>query len=244
MVLYNLSERVTAFTTTKRYGREAMSLCDALNVPIERFARPHQVHGVVVRTLSEEDFANPELLLPDSSLMEGVDAVIYNVRNACIGISTADCIPVVCYDPEHHCAAAIHAGWKGTVLRIVEHSLSEMQRVYGTDPTALKCAIGPGISFESFEVGDEVYDAFDSAGFDMSTLAQRFPCNSSDSNNAITEKWHINLKECNRQQLIKMGVKPENIEVSSIDTKTDERFYSARREGAKTGRILSGIVLR
>ena len=232
MIRYNLSDRIVAFTTTKHYGRDAESLCKALGLPASRFARPHQVHGITVRQLTESDFQHTELLSPNSSLLEGVDAVIYDVKNACIGISTADCIPVLCYDSEHHCAAAIHAGWKGTVQRIVEHTLEEMQRVFNTDISILKCAIGPGISLDSFEVGDEVYDAFKAARFDMNSIAKLY------------NKWHIDLKECNRQQLLHMGVKAANIYMSPVDTKTDERFYSARREGADTGRILSGIVLQ
>lgn len=240
MITYNLSDKVTAFTTTKQYGRDAELLCAALNVPATRFARPHQVHGAVVRQLSEHHFADKSLLLPYSSLLEGVDAVIYDVKNACIGISTADCIPVVCYDPEHHCAAAIHAGWRGTVQRIVMKTIEEMQRVYGTRPPSLRCAVGPGISLESFEIGDEVYQTFVDNGFEMHGIARQYPAH------FVTDtpmKWHIDLKECNRQQLLMAGVCPENIEVSPIDTMTDERFFSARREGAKTGRILSGIIL-
>lgn len=231
MIQYHLSDKIKAFTTTKNYGRDADALCSALGVPATRFARPHQVHGTTVQTLAEDDFQHPELLSPYSTLLEGVDAVIYNVRNACIGISTADCIPVLCYDPEHHCAAAIHAGWRGTVQRIVQVAIKKMADTYGTQASLLRCAIGPGISLQSFEVGDEVYEAFATAGFNIEDISQRM------------EKWHINLKHCNEQQLIDIGVMPENIIVSDIDTMTDNRFYSARREGASTGRILSGIVL-
>lgn len=241
MLKYNLSENVTAFTTTKRYGRDKEAICEALGVPAGRFARPHQVHGCVVRQLTEADFSTPALLEPYSEIMEGVDAVIYDVREACIGISTADCIPVLCYDPEHHCAAAIHAGWRGTVQRIVSKAVGEMERVYGSNPALLRCAIGPGIEMESFEVGDEVYQAFADAQFDMTDIARRYPARN------VTDtpmKWHLDIKFCNKQQLMLAGVPEENIEMCSIDTMTDERFYSARREGAATGRILSGIVLR
>lgn len=229
MITYPLSDRVKAFTTTRRYGREPETLCPALGVPVERFARPHQVHGTEVYHVTEDIFT----LTPSErqAVLDGVDAVIYDVRNACIGISTADCIPVLAYDPEHHCAAAIHAGWRGTVQRIVEKTLHEMQRTFGTDLTTLRCSIGPGIAMESFEVGDEVYDAFAAAGFPMQQMAVRY------------DKWHLDIKHCNRMQLLSLGVQPTNIEVSPIDTMTDPRFFSARREGAKTGRMLSGIVL-
>lgn len=229
MITYNLGDNVVAFTTEKGEGREPAILCPALDVPASRFLRPHQVHGTKVMTITEEDIETFATMGP--SHWE-CDAVIYNVRNACIGISTADCIPVVCYDPEHHCAAAIHAGWRGTVARIIGNAIDAMHHTFGTDPTLLRCAIGPGISMESFEVGDEVYEAFREAGHPMHLMSVRMA------------KWHLDIKECNRMQLLAAGVSSDNIEVSPFDTMTDDRFYSARREGAKTGRILSGVVLK
>lgn len=223
MIKLNLGNEATAFTTTRNIGRDQELLCSALNVPAGRFYRPHQVHGTVVEIVTEDTLGND---------CHEADAVIYNVRNACIGISTADCIPVVCYDPEHHCAAAIHAGWRGTVARIVEKAIGSMTKTFGTRPAVLRCAIGPGISLASFEVGDEVYEAFREAGFDMHMMAKRYT------------KWHLDIKECNRMQLLSLGVKSENIIVSDIDTMTDARFFSARRDGAKTGRMLTGIVLK
>lgn len=238
MITYPLHPNITAFTTTKNLGRDASLLCPALGVKAERFARPHQVHKTETYQITEAFFSlSPE---EQKAQLEGIDAVIYDVRNACIGISTADCIPVLAYDPDHHCAAAIHAGWKGTVARIAPAAINMMVKAYGTNPANLLCAIGPGISLDSFEVGDEVYQAFNDAGFDVASFSKRYP----DHLNPEHEKWHLDLKECNRQQLITLGVSPANIIVSELDTMTDERFYSARREGAKTGRILSGIVLR
>ncbi|MCM1078313.1 MAG: peptidoglycan editing factor PgeF [Bacteroidales bacterium] len=230
MMTYSLHDNVTAFTTTRNYGRDSSLLCPALGVPEERFARPHQVHGTVVRQVAEEFFALPADIR--TMLLDGVDAVIYDVRNACIGISTADCIPVLCYDPVHHCAAAVHAGWRGTVARVVVSAVEQMGLAFGTVPEHLRCVIGPGISLDSFEVGEEVHDAFRQAGFPMEEIA------------VSREKWHLDIKKCNEMQLLSLGVMPENIEVSDIDTMTDGRFFSARRDGAATGRMLSGIVLR
>lgn len=93
MITYNLSDKATAFTTTRSYGRDKDLLCPELRVPAERFARPHQVHGTVVRQLAEEFFTLPENIR--TMLLDGVDAVIYDVKDACVGISTADCIPVL-----------------------------------------------------------------------------------------------------------------------------------------------------
>ena len=234
-----------AFFTTKAVGRDPEMVCKKLGVGMQRFARPHQVHGVVVRQIAEEFFALPERIR--NMLLDGVDAVIYDVRNACIGISTADCIPVVCYDMKHHCAAAIHAGWRGTSERIAIRAIEMMAKAYGTRAEELKTVIGPGISLQSFEVGEEVYNVFMEKGFDMTDCAERMLMaggKGASSFDGIPWKWHIDLKKCNLKQLVAVGVSEENIIVSDVDTMTDLRCYSARREGAYTGRMLSGIILR
>ena len=96
------------------------------------------------------------------------------------------------------------------------------------------CAVvGPGISLESFEVGDEVYDEFGREGFPMEEIARRYG-----------EKWHIDLWKANTLQLEGEGVRSENIEVAGICTyKNYDRFFSARRLSINSGRILTGIMM-
>ena len=174
---------------------------------------PHQVHGTEVRVIDEAFLQKSEAERAD--LLEGVDALVSNLPKECLCISTADCIPVLCYDARHQAIAAIHAGWRGTVARIVS-----------------KACIGPGISQEAFEVGDEVYEAFRQAGFDMERIAVR------------KGKWHIDLWEANRMQLLDFGIEPSHIELSGICTyKNNEDFFSARRQGTASGRVLSGIMI-
>ena len=166
-------------------------------------------------------------------LLEGVDAVMTNIPGVCVCVSTADCIPVLCYDVRNKAVAAIHAGWRGTVARIVEKTLKQMQSAYETRMQDVVAVIGPGISLQSFEVGDEVYQTFKDAGFDMDIIARRY------------SKWHIDLWEANKLQLVSAGVNPDNIEVSGICTYTAfEDFFSARRLGINSGRIISGIMLK
>jgi len=119
---------------------------------------------------------------------------VTDIPGCCICISTADCIPILLYDKQHQAIAAVHAGWRGTVNFIVGHTLERMRAVYGTVGEEVVACIGPGISLESFEVGDEVYEAFRLNGFDMSRISCR---------NANTGKFHIDLWETNRQQLFR-----------------------------------------
>lgn len=110
-----------------------------------------------------------------AATLEGVDAVMTDVPKVCVSVSTADCIPILIYDRVHHAVAAVHAGWRSTVLRIPEAVLQAMAGAYGTRPQDVEAAIGPGISLEAFEVGDEVYEAFRTAGFPMEEIARRYP---------------------------------------------------------------------
>lgn len=229
------------FTTDRTVGRDPKLLCPLLHLGASDYLRPHQTHTDNVLRITEEIIALPEA--EREAMLEGVDAVISDVKGICLGVSTADCIPVLVYDSEHNAAAAIHAGWKGTVQRIVENAIALMTECYGTVPSQCQAVIGPGISQESFEVGWEVHQRFLDAGFPMEEFTITMP----DRKDPSATKPHLDLKAINRSQLINCGVKVENISVSPIDTFTDERFFSARREQKsvteKCGRIFSGFVL-
>lgn len=169
-------------------------------------------------------------------LLNDVDAVITNLSNCCIGVSTADCVPVLLYDTKRNVVAAIHAGWRGTVQYIVRKTLLQMKQKYQTDAQNVIACIGPGISVEAFEVGDEVYSSFADHGFPMQEIAHHNPS---------TGKWHIDLWKANLWQLVTQGVLQQNIEVANICTwNNHQQFFSARRLGINSGRILSGIMIR
>ena len=254
---YTIADGVRAFSTTRKGGvsegnygefnineycgdapenvaENRKRLANELGVTQDRIVMPHQVHGV-----------------------EGVDAVMTNQKGLCIGVSTADCVPILLYDEEHQAVAAIHAGWRGTVQRIVHKTIQEMTFAYHTDPKKLKAVIGPGISLEHFEVGDEVYEEFQQAAFDMDTIAEQRPNAAfqtmgaeererlaAEGNVVQPLKWHINLPLCNEQILLHVGVAQENILRSGICTYEHvDEYFSARRLGTQSGRIYTGILL-
>ena len=131
LLTYHLHEDIVAFTTDRTIGRDPdkvrHAVCQQFQPTADgagtcpedelRFARPHQTHTDRIMLIAEEYFS----LTPQSQqlLMEGIDAVMTNLPRVILGVSTADCIPILVYDPQHHAAAAIHAGWRGTVQRIV-----------------------------------------------------------------------------------------------------------------------------
>ena len=198
-----------------------------------KFIYPHQTHSTEVLSVDEAFVKKNEH--ERKLLLEGVDALTTNLKGYCLCISTADCIPVLLFDVKREVVAAIHAGWRGTVNRIVENCINVMCLKYGCNPLDIRACIGPGISLESFEVGDEVYSQFCSKGFDVGKISVK---------NRSTDKWHIDLPLANELELIRCGVKHDNIECSNICTyKNNDTFYSARRQGIKSGRVLSGIFI-
>lgn len=194
---------------------------------------PYQTHGIEVCIINT-DYIQASLE-ERSRMLHGVDALVTDKQGYCLCVSTADCIPILLYDTRRKVIAAVHAGWRGTVAGILKRTLEVMEETYSTNAEDIIACIGPGISLQSFEVGDEVYDTFSKSGFDMQKITQK---------NKTTNKWHIDLWEANRLQLLEAGVLPEHIDLSGICTYTNhEQLFSARRLGIKSGRILSGIML-
>lgn len=212
-IIYPTPQWVTAFTTGRGCSVEDLGLHP------EELALPRQTHSSHILRVSQ------------AGRPEDTDAVFTDRPGLCVCVKTADCIPVLLYDDRTHMVAAVHAGWRGTVASIAAHTVSLM-----TDrPWHMHAIIGPGISLQRFEVGDEVYDAFRQAGFPMELIARRFPCNGGG------EKWHIDLWEANRWQLHEAGV--EDIFVQGICTMSSPELYSARRETINTGRNMNGIFI-
>lgn len=266
---YNMSADVVAFSTTREGGvsegnyasfninaycgdteehvaANRQLLADELGIATQRIIMPHQTHGVETRIISREFLGLPQNVR--AMLLEGVDAVLTDVDQLCIGVSTADCIPVLLYDPEHRATAAVHAGWRGTLARIVHKTILEMRMAYQTDPANIKAVIGPGISLKNFEVGDEVYEAFEQAAFDMGTIAEeqikRNP-DAADPSKRFEKKWHINLPLANKQLLLHNGVQEDNIISTDICTYDNaDKYFSARRLGTESGRIYTGIIIK
>lgn len=254
LTYYNIAEGITAFSSTRHGGvsqgnhgefnvnlycgddpddiaQNRKALCQLLKIKDDRLVMPHQVHTTGIAQIGNTFFRLSDEVR--RQVLEGIDALMTNLSGVCIGVSTADCIPIILYDSEHHAAAVVHSGWRGTVANIAGVAVTSMQMAYHTRPEVLQAVIGPGISLENFEVGDEVYEEFAAASYPMDQIARRY------------EKWHIDLWECCRLQLEDVGLKSENIQTSGICTYDhSDDYFSARKLGTDSGRILTGIVLR
>lgn len=191
----------------------------ALGIKLDQLAISYQVHGNKVLGVN----------LPGKA--EGYDAQITNKLNVFLVVSIADCTPILIHDTKNNAVAAIHAGWRGTVGKIVENALQLMNKNYGTEGKDCSAFIGTCISYENFEVGAEVAAYFDS-------FLKRF--------DERKQKWLVDLKKANQQQLLDFGVLQENIEISGFCTVTNnDIFFSHRKEQGTTGRMMAVIgILR
>ena len=192
--------------------------CNQLGIAKEQLVLSKQVHG------KEVFVANAPIIT------EGYDALITNQKNVFLAVSIADCTPILIYDSTNKAVAAIHAGWKGTVAEIVTHTLTKMNEVYGTQGKDCYAHIGACISFASFEVNNDVAQYFN----------QPFK-----TFNEQKQKWFINLKEANNQQLIAFGIPESNIEITTHCTVADEQlFFSHRRDKGTSGRMMAVIGMK
>lgn len=217
---YDLGEGVEAFSTQR----------DAA-LPYE-VIQGHQVHWSRVAMVDRPGMTREDL--------EGYDAFVTNLPGVAIGIRTADCVPILMYDPVKRAVAAVHSGWKGTILHISQGVITALRQEFGTDPADVRVAIGPAIGPESFQVGEEVAEKFKATGFPMDEIwSFRGP----GDGMPMSGGHHIDLFKANRWLLEQVGVKESNIQICGIDTYTDEAYFSARREGYECGRTVSAIKL-
>ena len=222
------------------------------NAPELRLLR--QIHsGLVHRSdrRMHEKSASPEPLRGDGW--------IATEPGALLGIQTADCIPVLVVDTRQRIVAAFHAGWRGTLARIVERGVGRMRAEFGSRPSDLTAAIGPGIGRCCYSVGEEVRMEFTSQFhyaetlfeevFDLDPIKEKYPMlfltARAPGHSNLGPSLHLDLVEANRHQLMDAGIAPQKIYALNLCTACDtRRFFSHRGERGFTGRMVSAIGIR
>jgi YfiH family protein len=207
-----------------------------------------QIHSDIIRFVDS----------PLQSQLAG-DGLVTSTPGLLLGIQTADCLPIMLVDPKYRAVGVFHAGWRGTLKRIVEKGVGEMRRHFGSRPRDLKAAIGPGIHGCCYEVGQEVRDQFESQfayaeklfrvveesdpvreKYPMLFLTARAPGHSD-----LPKKIFLDLAEANRQQLLSVGVPAKSIELSPLCTNCRTYLlFSYRAEKGKTGRMMAVVGIR
>ena len=204
-----------------------------------------QIHSAVVRPFSKAP-AEP---------CKG-DASATNTAGLLLGVQTADCVPILIVDPKKRAVAAVHAGWRGTLARIVAKTVGQMQMHYRSNPSDLLAAIGPAIGPCCYEVGAELViqfnsqfaeapDWFDEARTGEEPNPLQWLNMMPPGHQPPPKNVRLDLPKANRSQLLNAGLHEKNIFSSNLCTACHpELFFSYRKQGAQSGRLLSVIGLR
>jgi polyphenol oxidase len=211
----------------------------------------HQIHSSLMRRVSAKD-AGQEARWRADGMMTAEPGVL-------LAIQTADCIPVLIADRKRRAVATFHAGWRGTLKRIVENGVGRMRLEFGSKPKDLIAAIGPGIGQCCYAVGEDVGSEFLSQFayaeelfcdvYDSDPVKEKYPLlfltARAPGHSNIGPSLHLDLVEANRRQLIDAGLEPDAISVTGDCTSCrSDRFFSYRASHGFTGRMLSVIGIR
>ncbi|HEX7056145.1 MAG TPA: peptidoglycan editing factor PgeF [Bacilli bacterium] len=211
----------------------------AIGMEADSWTCAEQVHGCKVACVGRADKGKGRL--SRASAVGEFDALITVEKGVLLTAFFADCVPLYFLDPEHEAIAIAHAGWRGTAQNIVHKTVQALAAQFGSDPAKLSAAIGPAIGPCCYEVGDDVVSAIAAQlGENREKIAkvEQLP----PSADGKTAKTLLDLKEANRQFMIKAGILPANIEISRRCTSCDSRlFFSHRRDGGPTGRMAAWI---
>ena len=221
-----------------------------------------EMHPITLRQFHSDVIYVPDAPTAEGSTVEAprADAVATCTEGLLLGVQTADCVPILLADTRRRVVAAIHAGWRGTLARVAVKTLGRMRMEFGTRSRDVVAALGPSIGRCCYEVGSDVarsfaaqfpnaaewFDGpFDQLAYGEDPLWLPWLTMMPPGHVPPPPRVQLDLRACNRWQLIDAGVPEKQIDVSDLCTacRTD-LFFSYRREGAKTGRMMSAIGIR
>lgn len=201
--------------------------CDAAGFDYDSLVASSQDHHTFVRVCTEQEKG---IGIYRDKDIESVDGLVTNVRGVTLVTYYADCTPLFFVDVKQKAIGLAHGGWRGTVAGIAAEVVRKMEENYGTDPKDLICCIGPNIGKCCYEVDKPVADQFyalEKAPFAKESFALIRPADFVFPKDG--EKFMIDLKEANRQILVSVGVKPENITLSDLCTQCHSDFLWSHR---------------
>jgi hypothetical protein len=226
-----------------------------------RLVTLRQIHSGLIRTVETVDAADRGLETPDGRAVLRGDGMMTDAPGAMLAVQVADCVPVLVADVRRRAVAAFHAGWRGTLKRIVERGIGTMQLRYGSRPEDLVAAVGPSIGVCCYAVGEEVRHEFESQFayaeqlfrevYDSDPVREKYPLlfltARAPGHSNIGPQIHLDLWEANRRQLLDAGLKAGRITVIGECTACTRvrdgrlKYFSHRGESGFTGRSM-GVV--
>jgi hypothetical protein len=210
-----------------------------------------QFHSNLIASAAAADAAG--------KLSRKADGLMTDESGLLLAIQSADCIPILVADRKHRAVAAFHAGWRGTVKRIVESGIGRMRLIFGSRPEDLVAAIGPGIGSCCYAVGEEVFSAFESQFsyvhalfrevYDADPVRKKYPMlfltQRAPGHSPVGPNLHLDLIEANRRQLLAAGLAPKSIQVVGGCTQCHTGlFFSHRASRGHAGRMMAVIGIR
>ncbi|MFC0558688.1 peptidoglycan editing factor PgeF [Halalkalibacter alkalisediminis] len=209
-------------------------LANDIQIPLSNWIGSEQVHESTVRKVEKSDAGRGSENL--ESAIAHTDGIYTLERNLLLTSLYADCVPLYFYAPSYGAVGLAHAGWRGTVQNIGASMVKLWHEIEGIPPEAIQVAIGPCISQTAYEVDQKVIEEIDRC----------WPKHLNDRpyKKQLNNKYLLDLREVNKEFVLQVGIKPDNVLVSSICTATDARMFSHRAEHGKTGRMMSFIGVR
>jgi len=211
-----------------------------------------QIHSGIIHVIDRPPKRAPKQLLAGDGLLTQAPGLL-------LSIQTADCVPILLFDPVKRVVGAFHAGWRGTAKRIIEKAVGEMQAHFESRPQDIQAAIGPAIGSCCYAVGEEVIDEFHSQFsyaaslfsevFDDDPIKKKYPMlflsARPPGHSNLGPQIHLDLIAANRRQLLDAGVRATNIWSADLCTGCNtDRLFSHRKEGGFTGRMMAVIGIR
>jgi len=204
-------------------------LARAFGTKLEKLVTVSQVHGTDLLVI---DTPNPDYT--HFQKLE-CDGIITNQPGIMVGVCVADCVPILLLDPVKKVVAALHAGWKGTAGGIAVKGVEALVSLFGSDPSDLLAAVGPGIGPCCYEVDGPVRDEF----------IKGEGCWEECAVETADATWRLDLSRANVHRLLEAGVSRENVETTDLCVACNKAtFFSYRRDKGETGRQMGFIMLK
>ncbi len=189
-------------------------LADTLNINVDKIIKQKQIHTDNIVFINNQNYSGES------------DAMFTNKTTYCLSVSIADCVAILIYDKKNNIISAVHSGWKGTKLNIIGKTINKLQEQFNSKAEDLLFYISPSASVDNYEVGDEFLYFF--PGYVISKNGKYF----FDNKSAVLD------------QILSLNIDPSQIEISDLDTISNENLHSFRRDKTKSGRMAAFIMIK